>query len=263
MAHHNDDEDDEVIYSGTNDVQRAKRRRLLCFVLWAAFIVATAVIITAIALRFIKSNQTKFSKTRVDASDSCSRQDEGTNQSGNCICKTQICLKVAESIKKAMNLSADPCQDFNEYVCGRWHETHPLPASEDSIYPLKIINLEKNKQLRILVEDLIKRPSAHNGFKAKIMKYYQSCVDVLTIEKKGKDPLLEFLSTFGVWSPIKMWSEAGERNDLTSLIIQTHKYFTFSIENDKHYSPLFKAYVTSNRHYPTKHITEVQLGYVL
>ncbi|XP_012554972.1 endothelin-converting enzyme homolog [Hydra vulgaris] len=255
VVQHNEDVDDEVIYSGTDNAHKAKQKRTLCFVFFGtALLVASGIIITILAVKLLKANATTRAKK---GNESCLTHEEELNQYDACTCKTPVCLKIAKSIKNSMNFSADPCHDFNEYVCGRWHESHPLPASEDSIFPLKMANLYKNKELRVLVEDLTKKPIKRKGFKSKIAQYYRSCTDVTTIEKKGKYPLLEFLSNFGIWSPIKTWSEVGDRNDLTSIIIRSHEYFTFSIENDKLYSPLFKGYVTSNSENPTQHITEI------
>lgn len=43
-------------------------------------------------------------------------------------CVTPACVTVAASIYNAMDVTADPCEDFYQYACGGWVDKHPLPS---------------------------------------------------------------------------------------------------------------------------------------
>ena len=44
------------------------------------------------------------------------------------VCVTPACVTVAASIYNAMDTTADPCNDFYQYACGGWVDTHPIPS---------------------------------------------------------------------------------------------------------------------------------------
>lgn len=44
------------------------------------------------------------------------------------VCVTPACVTVAASIYNAMDVTADPCEDFYQYACGGWVDKHPLPS---------------------------------------------------------------------------------------------------------------------------------------
>lgn len=40
-------------------------------------------------------------------------------------CLTKECLQTALDLMRDMDLTADPCEDFYQYTCGKWAENHP------------------------------------------------------------------------------------------------------------------------------------------
>ncbi|EFO13872.1 hypothetical protein LOAG_14655 [Loa loa] len=46
---------------------------------------------------------------------------------GKRVCLTKGCIQAANNLLMAMNLSANPCDDFFEYACGQWNRDHMIP----------------------------------------------------------------------------------------------------------------------------------------
>ena len=42
-------------------------------------------------------------------------------------CESSECLQAASSLLRAMDQTADPCEDFHQYACGGWLKETPIP----------------------------------------------------------------------------------------------------------------------------------------
>lgn len=180
------------------------------------------------------------------------------NNSDTCI--TKKCKIIAENLKRSMNFSVDPCQNFHEYACGLWPKYHTLPPSMPKLDTMSLLNLEKNSYLKNLIEKELAKARETKGFKNKILTFYKSCIDIDATDIRGAEPLLNFIAQFGRWSPVKTWTEVGEnQKDITSLLILSHRFFTASVYDDRAKSPLFKSIVKVNDLNSKEHIFEVNL----
>ncbi len=84
-----------------------------------------------------------------------------------------------------MDTTADPCQDFYQYACGKWVNEHPLPkdsSSTDQVYNLQQYTTQV---LHRLLEDAAAAHAKQGTDIQKIGDLYASCMDEKTIEAKG------------------------------------------------------------------------------
>lgn len=78
-------------------------------------------IISIFLLIFILIIPTTNSQPRAVFDSKISRQQK--TETSYCI--THECNRTAEDLMKNINLSLDPCDDFYEFVCGKWSDNQP------------------------------------------------------------------------------------------------------------------------------------------
>jgi len=85
---------------------------------------------------------------------------------------------------KAIDKSADPCNDFYQYACGNWLKNNPIPADQ-SVWGRFDELFQRNQQiLRGILEDSEKHQD-RSSIDQKIGGFYGSCIDEAEIEHRG------------------------------------------------------------------------------
>jgi membrane metallo-endopeptidase-like protein 1 len=57
-------------------------------------------------------------------------------------------------MKKYMNESANPCEDFYEFACGNWNKYHSIPADRTSYDTFEMLR----ENLDIVLKNLLSEP---------------------------------------------------------------------------------------------------------
>lgn len=258
-------------HTSKDQKERKKKHLIIYCVIAAVLLLILLAVISFVVVHFVKRDETKSNNDTSIKTEASTKDNEVDSSKGNKeknvnksdsdgVCNTERCKFIAENLKRSMNFSVDPCDNFHEYSCGIWDQTHPLPASMPKLDTMALLNLQKNTYLKNIIEAESQKAKQAKGFKSKILKFYKSCQNLELIDKRGKSPLLKFISKFGKWSPINSWTQAGENSlDISSLIILSHQYFTLSVYDDRVNSPLFKAIVKVNDVNSSQHILELNL----
>lgn len=252
-----------------NNENKRKRNLRICFVLGGLILIALTVVITYVCVRKFDNRELSKDNTKCKGNTKEQSGDNNAvvkttvkpNKDGG-VCNTERCNFIAANLKKSINFSADPCQNFHEFACGMWPVTHTLPPSLAKLDTMGTLNLQKNQYLRDVMEKELKNANAtkKGGFKDKLLRFYKSCKNLDEIDRLGSKPLMNFIASFGHWSPLKQWRQAGVKEpDITDLLIRSHQYFPASVYDDRVKSPLFKTIVKVNDGNSKEHLFEMNI----
>ena len=96
---------------------------------------------------------------------------------------------VSREVLRAMDRTADPCQDFYRYACGGWLDLTELPVDHPSWTRSFSTIRERNQEVvRELLEAAASRGGG-SGEQGLIGRYYGACMDEAAIEKAGSKPV--------------------------------------------------------------------------
>ena len=98
--------------------------------------------------------------------------------------------------------SADPCNDFYQYSCGKWLSANPL-GDRDSWGTINQLDLRNFHHLRRYVSG---SPQQNDPDAIKKTKYiYSACTDVTFIENNFVSHLQDFIRDAGGWSTVGIY----------------------------------------------------------
>ncbi|XP_018496661.2 neprilysin-1 [Galendromus occidentalis] len=127
------------------------------------------------------------------------------------LCLTAECIHASSSILEAMDESADPCEDFYQFACGRWGAHNPLNPDMSGLDTLALLKNEMRRVFKDLLEAPITDRDGRSAGQAKI--FYKSCINETAAEIKKEKPLLELLSSLKL-----KWPNVGEAPHANSTV---------------------------------------------
>lgn len=163
-------------------------------------------------------------------------------------CTSSTCLEVAAAVKKSLNESVDPCEDFYQYSCGSWIENNPIPPSETTTATFITAAKKNDERLLLLLLEDDELPREHAVKKAK--NYFKSCMtedddnNTATVVE-----LKSLIRRFGSW-PLDVATWNVSTWSLNHALLEIHRDYSAT-------TPLFAMTVDVNPFDSSRYILKI------
>jgi len=126
--------------------------------------------------------------------------EKDINENEN-LCLSSECTANSNSILSKLDTNVDPCDDFYQFSCGKWLEEAVIPDNRSGISPFSKVS---ERDLEVLVRVLEGDYKENKNLTAeqqildkknfgKLKNFYNSCMNIDTINSKGIEPLIKIL----------------------------------------------------------------------
>ncbi|KAL1961596.1 hypothetical protein VTN77DRAFT_1422 [Rasamsonia byssochlamydoides] len=176
------------------------------------------------------------------------------------LCTEPECVHAASEILYNLDPNykeIDPCNDFEQYVCGGWRDRHDMRPDQGSIFAGTIMQENAQMRLRHILEspqvpgDAAKavQASADSDNFYKLKAAYDACIDVSALQKRGSKPLEDVLAQIEKIYPL---GDGDSHENLTDAIlylikIDVQALTAFSISPDDRDPDSVAIFVTPPR----------------
>uniref|UniRef100_A0A1I8EYY5 Peptidase_M13_N domain-containing protein n=1 Tax=Wuchereria bancrofti TaxID=6293 RepID=A0A1I8EYY5_WUCBA len=123
-----------------------RRTSLEQFFILLTFLMAATIIILLILFLSLNDDITNLKKKNFSNTNSNKIIYEDIEKR---VCLTKGCIQAANNLLMAMNLSADPCDNFFEYACGQWNRDHMIPDDMFAYGTFASIRENVRQQMRV------------------------------------------------------------------------------------------------------------------
>ncbi|CAC5413371.1 MMEL1 [Mytilus coruscus] len=108
---------------------------------------------------------------------------------------------ITETVLKSLDMSVNPCDNFFKFACGGYiKETNP-PSGDQWAFGRPRNRIRD--AVKAEIQSIVKQSDQIPLKKAK--QLFQSCMDQQTIEIRGVEPILKYLSALGGWPVLGTW----------------------------------------------------------
>jgi membrane metallo-endopeptidase-like protein 1 len=154
----------------------------LVVVLAVVFFATTIVFVGLFANQVVKNDEPQPLKEPAPTADPNAKN----------VCLDPECVIAAGVLLSKMNVTANPCEDFNEYACGRFIKETSIPDGYTDIVSFTLASDANNIIMKEIINE--KDKPGDPAYLTNMKAFYKSCVDEDEIEKKGlndyhEDPL--------------------------------------------------------------------------
>ena len=121
------------------------------------------------------------------------------------------CLETSAWLQQSMNITADPCDDFYQYVCGNYSNNIDVTAMSYSSslhanYEISVDHLYSSLEVLLSADDattIYQQQTTNADLIEKAKNVYKACMNQPSIEKAGVQPAFDYLSTVHPWPVIQ------------------------------------------------------------
>ncbi|XP_069699097.1 neprilysin-1-like isoform X2 [Periplaneta americana] len=113
------------------------------------------------------------------------------------VCRTEECKETAATLLQSLNLSVNPCEDFYEFACGGWVQSHPLPPTEAHRNQFDLVMEKVDLEIKEILEEA-ENPDEPFPVRA-AKKTYKACMNTDFVESEGLKPLIKLIEHLGDW----------------------------------------------------------------
>jgi len=130
------------------------------------------------------------------------RENDRSSSGNSNVCMSPTCIDAASSLRKAMDTSVDPCEDFYKYSCGNWEETNIIPEGFGRWGSFGQLGESNSIALKNALEQPV--PEGDSGSVSKARYMYAKCMDLDLINNVGAKPLQALINKTGGWTLVKL-----------------------------------------------------------
>ncbi|XP_064467662.1 neprilysin-4-like isoform X2 [Ornithodoros turicata] len=116
------------------------------------------------------------------------------------MCNTTECQERATFLLDILDNSTKPCDDFDQYICDKWIQKHPIPEDQSSYGVFSHLRADLERELKDILGNAtlsFQKPEMTN-ITHKILRAYQSCTNESISVDKSMEALREIMSNVGI-----------------------------------------------------------------
>jgi len=146
------------------------------------------------------------------------------------VCLTPECAVAAASIIQAMDITADPCEDFFQFACGGWVESNVIPDGRNKWGRFYELRDQVDNDLKAIVSQSPQEPSESDAVKS-LRRMFKGCMDTEAIQGVGLEPLVSSFGPNGEFGgyPMVQDSWTAEKFDVAAATGKSRRYLNLNL----------------------------------